>query len=100
MGDKGHIKGDEVTALAVVADGPPTVAAVSESGTLGSGPRQVVAQRYEVLGLLGVGGMGSVYRARDIELDELVALKVLKRDLIDTPGCSSGSARRCASRAA
>src|SRR6185295_9137398 len=42
--------------------------------------------RYEVLGLLGTGGMGSVYRARDRELDEIVALKVLRRALVDTPG--------------
>ncbi len=38
--------------------------------------------RYEILSLIGVGGGGSVYRARDVELDELVALKVLRKELL------------------
>ncbi|MGK4002283.1 protein kinase [Sorangium sp. So ce1036] len=50
-----------------------------------TGPRQVLAGRYELLGLVGVGGMGSVYRARDRELDEIVAVKVLCRELSGAP---------------
>ena len=50
-----------------------------------TGPRQLLAGRYEVLGLLGQGGMGSVYRVRDLELDELCALKMLRRDGPFTP---------------
>ena len=41
--------------------------------------------RYELLALLGVGASGSVYRVRDVELDELLALKVLRKELVGDP---------------
>lgn len=39
---------------------------------------QLFAKRYMVERLLGRGGVGSVYRVRDLALDELVALKLLE----------------------
>ncbi|MBX3188190.1 MAG: protein kinase [Labilithrix sp.] len=51
-------------------DVPQTVVAHHELPLIGS--------RYRVVGMLGGGGMGNVYLAHDTELDEHVAVKVLK----------------------
>src|SRR5271156_2707089 len=40
---------------------------------------------YQIESLLGAGGMGEVYRARDTRLDRTVAIKILTQGVSDTP---------------
>ncbi|HKC46531.1 MAG TPA: serine/threonine-protein kinase [Gemmatimonadales bacterium] len=44
--------------------------------------REVLDAEYELLSVLGQGGFGRVYRARDRRLDRFVAIKVIRPDLM------------------
>ena len=72
------------TATMVVGDGEATQmmpgATAPAGGTLV--PGQSLGVRYDIKALLGAGGMGMVYRAVDRELQEVVAIKTLKPELI------------------
>ncbi len=49
------------------------------------GVPRTVDNKYRIEQLLGRGGMGAVYRARDMRLDRLVALKVVRAELLNDP---------------
>ena len=44
---------------------------------------EVVEDRFELQGIAGTGGMGTVWRARDRQTGELVAIKVLRAETSD-----------------
>jgi HAMP domain-containing protein/predicted Ser/Thr protein kinase len=66
--------------------GQQETAAVSVSSVTGIDVHKgdLFASRYDILSTLGKGGMGVVYRAHDRQLDEEVALKVLRPDVMKT----------------
>jgi serine/threonine-protein kinase len=67
---------DVTRTIAIQRSKPPSSHSnESNGGRFAPGAR--LGERYQVLGLVGHGGMGEVYRASDIKLNQLVALKFL-----------------------
>jgi protein kinase-like protein len=62
---------------------------LSSSDAVGGGrftPGQIIADRYRVVALAGRGGMGEVYRAEDLRLSQIVAIKFLPSTLSQDAG--------------
>ena len=68
---------DETVGLDELGDRPSSIADV---------PAQLAEHpRYEILGLIGKGGMGDVFKARHRRMERTVALKVINRELVRKP---------------
>lgn len=63
--------------------GPPRV--VSAAALAQLAPGTALGARYEIIRLLGQGGMGAVYQAYDRELERQVALKIIRGDMAANP---------------
>ena len=61
------------SSMSAMAGGTPIP--LMERGTL------IAGGRYEILAILGQGAMGAVYKAKDLELDRWVAIKVIQPEL-------------------
>src|SRR5579864_716351 len=70
--------------VAVTASGAGAAPALANEGAIleiGS----VLGGRFEILQILGVGGMGAVYKAHDRDIDRIIALKCIRPDLAKHP---------------
>src|SRR5262245_28903659 len=73
---------DKITPSKSDATSQPNSTSIRQELDLLRSVVQTVADRYEILEEIGRGGMGVVYRVHDHETDEMLALKIIRPDLV------------------
>jgi eukaryotic-like serine/threonine-protein kinase len=64
---------------------PAADGVISTTALVQLSPGTSIGNRYEIVRLLGQGGMGAVYQAHDKELERQVAIKVIRADMASNP---------------
>lgn len=68
----------------VPAEAAPPAARRSSGTAFTDRFRRMLGEEYDIITLLGQGGFARVYKARDRRLDRIVAIKVIRPEVIDT----------------